>query len=253
MKQSLTRRQWLAQLAKVAGATSLSALTPLMIGCGGATPAALGPPLPIGDGYGGTDDELLEEITHAGFQFFWEQADAVTGQVKDRALAAGNDTRRVSSIAATGFGLTALCIGDQRAYLPTAEITVRVRATLSFLLNQLQPAAKNGFLFHFVDMTTGTRAYSSELSSIDTALLLCGVLTCRQYFNDAEIQNLATQIYENVDFYWMLNSASTLDMGWTPEGGFLSARWDSYSELMLLYLLAMGSPTHPIPPNSWDA
>jgi hypothetical protein len=146
-----------------------------------------------------------------------------------------------------------LCIGDQRSYLPTAEITARVRATLSFLLNQVQPAGKNGFLFHFVDMTTGSRAYTSELSSIDTALLLCGVLTCRQYFNDAEIQNLATQIYENVDFYWMLNGASTLDMGWTPETGFSASRWNAYCELMLLYLLAMGSPTHPIPPNSWDA
>ena len=248
--QAVTRREWLAKLGCVAGASSLSRL---LLGCGSGSTPVPGPPPPQGDGYPGTDDQLLEEITRAGFQFFWDQADPATGQVKDRALAAGNDTRRVSSIAGTGFGLTVLCIADQRGYRPTTEIVARVRATLNFLLNQLQPAGKNGFLFHFVDMTTGARAFNSEVSSIDTALLLCGVLMCRKYFSDAQIQNVATQIYENVDFNWMLNGGQTLDMGWTPEGGFLASRWDSYCELMLLYLLAMGSPTHPIPASSWAA
>jgi hypothetical protein len=213
----------------------------------------LPPPLP-GDGYPGTDDQLLEEIEKAGFLFFWEQADPSTGQVKDRALAAGNDTRTVSSIAATGFGLTALCIGAQRGYQPSAGIADRVRTTLSFLLNQLQPQGQNGFFFHFVDMTTGARAFTSEVSSIDTAILLCGVLTCREYFSqDAQIPNLATLIYASVNFAWMLNGGTTLSMGWTPENGFLPNRWDTYSELMMLYLLAMASPTNPIPPSSWAA
>src|SRR4029077_20611398 len=97
------------------------------------------PPPPQGDGYPGTDDQLLEEIEKAAFLFFWEQADPTTGQVNDRALAAGNDTRTVSSIAATGFGLTALCIGDQRGYQPSAAIAARVQTTLHFVLNQLQP------------------------------------------------------------------------------------------------------------------
>jgi hypothetical protein len=212
------------------------------------------PPPPPGDGYPGTDDQLLEEIEKAGFLFFWEQADPSTGQVKDRALAAGNDTRTVSSIAATGFGLTALCIGAQRGYQPSAGIADRVRTTLSFLLNQLQPQGQNGFFFHFVDMTTGARAFTSEVSSIDTAILLCGVLTCREYFSqDAQIPSLATQIYASVNFAWMLNGGTTLSMGWTPENGFLPNRWDTYSELMMLYLLAIASPTNPIPPSSWAA
>jgi hypothetical protein len=193
----------------------------------------------------------MEEIERAGFLFFWEQADPATGQVKDRALAGGNDTRTVSSIAATGFGLTALCIGEQRSYRPSAEITERVRVTLRFLLNQMPRI--NGFFYHFVDMNTGSRALNSEVSSIDTAILLCGVLTCREHFQDAEIGSLATQIYERVDWTWMLNGGTTFSMGWTPERGFLPSRWDTYSELMMLYLLAMGSPTHPIPASSWSA
>src|SRR2546426_5962301 len=249
LADSWTRRELFRKLGKAAGASSLACLARILAGCGSSLP-----PPPPGDGYPGTDDQLLEEIEKAGFLFFWEQADPMSGQVKDRALAAGNDTKTVSSIAATGFGLTALCIGAQRGYQASAEIAARVRATLSFLLNQLQPQGQNGFFFHFVDMTTGARAFTSEVSSIDTAILLCGVLTCGEYFSqDSQIPNLAAQIYGNVNFAWMLNGGTTLSMGWTPENGFLSNRWDTYSELMMLYLLAIASPTNPIPPSSWAA
>jgi hypothetical protein len=174
--------------------------------------------------------------------------------VKDRAFAAGNDTRTISSIASTGFGLTALCIGDQRGYQSSAAIAARVQTTLNFVLNRLQPNGMNGFLYHFVDMTTGARAFNSEVSSIDTAILLCGVLMCRQHFSqDPQIPGLATRIYNNVNFAWMLNGGTTLSMGWKPETGFLSARWNAYCELMMLYLLAMASPTFPIPASSWSA
>ncbi len=196
----------------------------------------------------------MEDIEKAGFLFFWEQADPTTGQVKDRTLAAGNDSRTISSVAATGFGLTALCIGDQRGYQPTANIAARVQATLSFLLNQMQPGGMNGFFYHFVDMTTGARAFNSEVSSIDTAILLCGALMCRQHFSqDPQIPGLATQIYNKVNFAWMLDGGTTLSMGWTPEKGFITARWDTYNELMMLYLLGMASPTFPIPASSWWA
>jgi len=248
MAARFTRRNVLITLGKAALTSPALGLAFALLSCGGSSPVA---PAPPGDGYAGTDDQLLEEIERAGFLFFWEQADATTGQVKDRALAGGNDTRTVSSIAATGFGLTTLCIANQRGYRASAEITERVRTTLRFLLNQMPNV--NGFFFHFVDMTTGARAFSSEVSSIDTAILLCGVLTCRQHFQDAEIQSLATQIYERTDWAWMLNGGSTLSHGWIPESGFLAARWDNYSELMMLYLLAMASPTHPIPASSWRA
>jgi hypothetical protein len=250
-----TRREFLANLSKAAGVYVLGGLAFAGTGCGGGNSAP--PPPPPGDGYPGTDDQLLEEIEKAGFLFFWEQADPTTGQVKDRAFAAGgNDNRPVSSIASTGFGLTALCIGDQRGYQPHAAIVSRVQNTLSFLANSMQPLGQNGFFYHFVDMTTGARAFNSEVSSIDTAILLCGVLMCREYFSqDAQIPALATQIYTNVNFNWMLNGGQTLSMGWTPENGFLTARWDHYCELMMLYLLAMAAPTpaFAIPPSSWAA
>jgi hypothetical protein len=206
---------------------------------------------PGGAPYQGTDEQLLDEIQRATFDFFWTEASQNTGQVKDRALANGNDSRMMSSIAATGFGLTSLCIGNQRGYGKSSAILERVRKTLRFLANRLPN--EHGFFFHFIHMETGQRWEKCELSSIDTSLLLCGVLTARQYFADQEIKDLATKIYERVDWSWMLNKGSTLSMGWTPESGFLAARWEHYCELMMIYLLAIGSPTHPVSAACWNA
>jgi len=164
-------------------------------------------------------------------------------------MASGNDTSTVSSIASTGFGLTALCIADQRGYMDSSSIQARMLATLNFLVNQTNV---NGFFYHWVDMNSGQRSGTSEVSSIDTAILLCGVLTCRQHFQNTQIQTLATQLYQQVNWPWMLNSGLTFSQGWTPENGFLTTRWDTYSELMMLYLLAIGSTTHPIAASSWD-
>ena len=205
---------------------------------------------PSGEPHQGTDEELLEEIQRRAFDFFWNESSAKTGQTKDRASASGNDTHTMSSIAATGFGLTALCIGDKRRYGNSKEIHARVRTTLRFLANDLPNV--HGFFYHFIHMETGARWETVELSSIDTSLLLCGVLTARQYFADREIKDLATKIYERVDWPWMLNGGKTLSMGWKPESGFLDARWEHYCELMMIYLLGIGSPTHSIPANSWD-
>jgi hypothetical protein len=243
------RREFLARLGKAAilGPTLCSFL--LQNACGGGSSSVTQPP--PGNGYSGTDDQLLDEIQQAAFLFFWEGADPNTGQIKDRALAAGDDSSTLSSIASTGFGLTALCIGAQRNYQPASTILSRVQTTLNFLLNQMPQ--QEGFFYHFVDMSTGARATGSEVSSIDTSILLCGVLTCRQYFQDPQVQSLATQIYERVNWPWMLNGGSTFSMGWTPENGFISTRWDTYSELMMLYLLALGSTTNPVPASTWSA
>jgi hypothetical protein len=200
---------------------------------------------------GPSDENFLEQLERACFQYFWEQCSTHTGLVKDRSKAAGSDKRTVASIAATGFGLTGMCIAEKRGYLPSAQIRERVLVTLRCMDQRLP--REHGFFYHWMDVNTGERTWHSEISSIDTAILLAGVLTCREHFGDAEIKQLATQIYERVDWSWMLNRGILLSQGWTPENGFLKSRWDAYCELMMIYLLGLGSPTHPLPAESWDA
>lgn len=199
------------------------------------------------------DEAFLDDLEQQGSLFFWEQASEKTGQILDRArndLNGKRDPRRMASIASTGFGLTALCIADKRGYLPHAQVVERVRTTLSWHLNN-QPEV-HGFFYHFNDIETGERWSRCELSTIDTSLLLCGILTAKAYFSDSKIQSLAQQIYERVNWPWFLNGGKTFSMGWHPESGFLSARWSHYCELMMLYLLAIGSPTHPVPSETWN-
>jgi len=201
--------------------------------------------------YKGSDDDLLDEIERAAYDFFWNEASSTTGQVKDRALVNGNDHHEIASIAATGFELTGLCIAEARGYGKAAAIRDCVRQTLRFLRQHMPH--EHGFFYHFIDLQTGERVWNCELSSIDTSLLLCGVLTARAHFKDAEIQDLATAIYERVDWPWMLNGGKTFSMGWKPEGGFLAGRWNHYCELMMIYLLALGSSTHPVSKDAWNA
>jgi hypothetical protein len=200
------------------------------------------------------DDVFLDELERQACLFFWEQGSPTTGQILDRArndLGGARDRRRMASIAATGFGLTALTIADRRGYIPHAEIVERVRTTLQWHLNSLPEV--HGFFYHFTDIETGKRWARCELSSIDTAILLCGILTVRTWFDDAQIQTLAQQIYERVDWPWMLDGGEAFAMGWHPESGFLDSRWSHYSELMMIYLLAIGSPSHPVSPEAWKS
>ena len=235
-----TRREVLAALGRAAALSPLLGGILLDTGCGGGAPSTTGP-----GGFTGTDDQLMDDIERAAFTFFMQGTDPNTGLMKDRSLAAGNDTSTVSSIASTGFGLTTLCIGDSRQYAASSAISALVKTTLNFLLNEITNV--NGFL------STGARAYNSEVSSIDSSILMCGILTCRQHFTDPEIISMATQLYERVNWPWMLNGDTTFSQGWTPENGFLTTRWDSYSELMMLYLLAIGSTTNPVSPATWQA
>jgi hypothetical protein len=197
----------------------------------------------------GGDLELLDQLERASFEFFWNEADPHTGLIRDRARADGGDTRHKSSIAATGFGLTALCIGAQRGYLSRSQIVERVRRTLQFLAYEMQHV--HGFLYHFVDIETGQRLYSCEISPIDMAILTCGALTCRQYFQDKQISRDVATLYGRVEWPWALNGSDTFALSWKPEPGFSPLHWDGYCESMMLYLLAMGSSTYPIPALSW--
>lgn len=200
------------------------------------------------------DEAFLEDLERQGCLFFWEQGSEKTGQVLDRArqdLRGARDPRRMASIAATGFGLSALCIADKRGYQPHAQIVERVKTTLHWHLNTLPEV--HGFYYHFTDIETGKPWAGVEVSSIDTSLLLCGVLTAGAYFEDTEIRSLAQQIYERVDWPWMLDGGKAFSMGWHPDKGFLDSRWAKYCELMMIYLLAIGSPTHAVSAEHWNA
>ena len=203
------------------------------------------------------DERFLEDLEHRIFNYFWEQADPQTGLVPDRARMDGSaldeDHRNVASIAATGFGLTALCIAADHNWIKRNLARERARNALRFFANKA--FQQHGWFYHWLDAKSGERRWKSEVSSIDTALLLAGVLTVRQYFrDDKEMVALATRIYERVDFRWMLNGhPHLLAHGWKPESGFLKPRWDTYSEDTILYLPAIGSPMHSISPSAWYA
>ncbi len=203
------------------------------------------------------DEAFIDDLSRRSFHYFWDQANPQTGLVPDRARMDGSPLREshrnVASIAATGFGLTGICIAAERGWVEPAQARERVRTTLQFFADKA--FHQRGWFYHWLDTQTGERRWQSEISSIDTALLLGGVLTVRQCFgSDAEIVRLATRIYQRVDFHWMLNGhPRLLSHGWKPETGFLRPRWDTFSEDLILYLLAIGSPSHPISPGSWYA
>ena len=216
----------------------------------GRRPVASGRPTAQGDAF-------LEDLSRRAFRYFWEQADAKTGLVLDRSKTNGEPSdenhRTIASIASTGFGLTALCIAAERGWIDKAKARERVTTTLRFFAERA--THEHGWFYHWMDAATGERRWQSEISSIDTALLLGGVLAARGYYRgDAEIKRLATLIYERVDFRWMLaGHPALLSHGWKPETRFLDSRWTDYSEETMLYLLAIGSGTHPIPKAAWYA
>jgi hypothetical protein len=199
----------------------------------------------------GASDNLLDQIERRACLYFYEMADPNTGLVLDRSPVDLPYTGGVSSIAATGFGLSALAIADTRRYVERPLVHERVRRTLRFLCDHA--AQKRGFFYHFLDAGSGKRVWKSEASSIDTAWLLCGALHSKAYWEDDEIRKYATELLDRADWEWMLNGSATLSHGWTPENGFLPYRWDRYCELLAMYLLAMSSRTHPIPASSWNA
>lgn len=212
-----------------------------------ATPGWAVPPL--------SDAGLLEEAQHRAFLFFVEKSDATTGLTQDRADKNGNDHFDMASIAATGYALAALPVGVEHGWMTRSAAQARALATLRFLGNQLPN--EHGFFYHFINKQTGARAWSSEVSSIDTGILLCGALACGQYFGE-EAERLANTLYDRVDWMWLLTNGGEkpnkllLGHGWLPEKGFIPHDYD-YCEALLIYLLALGSGTHPIPARAWDA
>jgi hypothetical protein len=210
------------------------------------------------------DSQFLEELSRRSFGYFWELTDPDTGMTRGRCRADGTpyeaNRRDIGSIAVTGLGLAGLCIAAERGWVRHDDAQKRARNALRFFADHAPH--EHGWFFHWMNVKTGERTgifqdseKKSEVSSIDTALLVAGILTVRSYFqSDKEIRRLATLIYERVDFKWMLDGHPLLLChGWTPEEGFLKIRWNLYSEFTIIYLLGIGSTTHAIPPESWYA
>jgi hypothetical protein len=197
------------------------------------------------------DSTLLDEVQRRAALYFVEQSDAVTGLTRDRAANNGAFSQAPSSVAATGFALTAWCIADQRGWLRAGEARRLAGRALRTLADE--HAQERGWFYHFVDATNGTRMWRSEASTIDTALLLQGALLAREYLRDEEVSELVNRIYARVDWRWALNGGTTLSHGWKPESGFIASRWDNYCELMGLYLLGLGAAKDPLPAETWQA
>ncbi len=210
----------------------------------------------------GTNVEMLDFLQRETLEYFLMEMNVHTGLIADR-----TEPGSPASIAAVGMGLSCFVAGAENGYISRTEASARILIILRFLNSSHQgietdATGYKGFYYHFLDMQTGKRAYKSELSTIDTAILLAGVLTVRHYFMDddkkeKEIRKIADELYLRVDWQWALNNTDTLTHGWKPESGFLSNNWDiGYSEAHILYVLALGSPTFPIKSlgyNKWIA
>lgn len=214
--------------------------------------AALGPMPAL------TDEALLDSLQRTAFEYFWNEANPVNGLIRDRSQAGSP-----CSIAAQGFGITAICIAIDHGWVSLEEGRARIMLGMQTLWNGAQGPeqfSRNGYkglFYHFLDINSGMRTWSCELSTIDTALLMAGVLDAREYFTsadpaDAELRALADSLYLRVDWDFMRNLGPGIKMGWKPETGFSTfGNWVGYNEAMILYLLALGSPTHPVPSYTW--
>ncbi len=222
-------------------------------------------------------DEFLDDLSRRCFRYFWEQSDPHTGITRGRARFDGGmyaeDRRDVGSTGDTGFGITAMCIGAERKWIPRDQARQRVAATLQAYADG-PVANEHGWFYHWVNVKSGARTGAtfdsaeiavpvgknlrrpkSEISTSDSTWLVAGALTARQYFHDdAEIPKLATKIYERIDYRWMRNGHPTLlAHGWMPETGFIAARYDKYCQLAAMYLLGIASPTYALPAEAWYA
>ncbi len=205
-----------------------------------------------------SDDALLGRLQRAAFDYLVQAHNPQNGLVADT-------TRPGSpcSIAVVGFALSAYPIGVERGWLERAEATRRTLLTLRFFMDSDQSGAPDstghrGFYFHFLDMQSGKRVWLSELSLIDTALLIAGFLTAAAYFDadsadETELRRLAKALYARVDWRWAQRDGAAVTHGWKPECGFLNYGWEGYSEAILLYVLGLGSPTHPLTEQSFRA
>jgi hypothetical protein len=200
---------------------------------------------------------LIEDLARRTFVYFWETTDARTGLAPDR-----YPTESACSIAAVGFALTAYPIGVQRGYVTREQALERTLTTLRFLRELPQgPQATGtsgykGFFYHFLEMRDGLRAGDSEVSTVDTALFVCGALYVQAFFDadvpeEIEVRRIVDELVDRIDWRWAQIRPPSIALGWTPEKGFLPYDWRGYNEAAVLYLLAMGARENAVDPSAW--
>lgn len=238
----------------------------LLFGCRGdppaapahTEPAAPAPPPPAASVDIRPLSPLLDDVHRRSFDFFWDTGNPRNGLIPDRW-----PTPSYSSIAAVGFGLGTYGVGVERGWISRDQAIERTLATLRYFDQAPMgdaasgTAGHRGFFYHFLDMDSGTRYATNELSTVDTALLIAGMLFSQSYFDrddprEAEIRGLVDRIYQRVDWAWMQVRDKRIAMGWDPETGLLDSDWHGYNEAMLVYLLALASPTHPVELDAWQ-
>ena len=205
-----------------------------------------------------SDNAMLDHLQQAAFNYFLKTSNPLNGLVADTTRGGSP-----SSIAVVGFALSAYAVAVERGWIERPDAVQRTLRVLRFFANSDQTGGPDatgyrGFYFHFLDIHSGARMWQSELSLIDTALLLAGVLTAAAYFTagtkaEIELRELADALYRRVDWRWAQRDGSAVAHGWKPECGFLSYGWEGYSEALLLYVLGLGSPTHPLTEKSFQA
>ena len=205
-----------------------------------------------------SSDEMLDALQQDAFGYFLNENNPENGLVIDK-----TQQGAPASIAAIGFALAVYPVGVERSWMTRSEAAERTLTVLRFFWTSPQGTAPDatgykGFYYHFLDMQTGRRAGRCEISTIDTAFLLAGMLAAAAYFNqdcedEQQIRALADALYRRADWQWARNDGATITDGWTPESGFLKYGWEGYDEALLLYVLGLGSPTYPLPPESYSA
>jgi hypothetical protein len=203
--------------------------------------------------------DRLQTLQRNTFRYFWKETNPQNGLIPDNTSGAGAP----ASIAGVGFALANYPVAVERSFVSRAQAAERTLATLRFFWESPQGSMPDatghrGFFYHFLDVTSGRRAWKCELSTIDTTILVAGALTAAAYFDRAtnaerEVRRLADSLYRRVDWRWAQNGGATVSHGWTPEAGFLRYRWEGYNEALILYLLGLGSPTHSLPRTSYLA
>ncbi len=197
------------------------------------------------------EQDFLDSIERRSFEFFRDNFNTSTGLIADAGIA---DNR--CSIASVGFGLSAYCIADARGWMDHREVYDRVLTTLQSFYKDPENdqdfcvEGTHGLFYHFVEMDSGRRFAGSEVSTIDSGILLAGILQAMVHFRGTEVEELARKIWLAAEWEWFLQNDGAMAGAWSPENG-LTGRFTGYNEYMIVYLLALGSPSHPAPCSSW--